>query len=81
MITKLYQNNRNPKKYIEVRRYADGHYVWKQFMLYFQGNVFFECRFYTGCSLKKYREGVWHRMRKSFIMEVLNDDYTLVKEA
>lgn len=26
----LYKNKRNENKFIEVRRYDDGHYVWKQ---------------------------------------------------
>lgn len=80
MTTKLYQNKDNARKYIEVRRYADGHYVWKQFILHFP-NTRFESRNYTGCSLKRVHTGVWHRMGKSFMMQVLNDDYTMVKEA
>ena len=72
-----YQNKKNPNKFIQIRRYADGHFVWKQYIRHFV-NTFFECRNYTGCSLKQVTKGVWHRINKVTMLSVL-EDYTLVE--
>ena len=77
MSTMIFRNNENSKKYIEVRRYADGHYVWKQFIRYFAGTRF-DSRYYTGCSSKRVRIGNWRRVTKTMLSEVLSD-YTRVE--
>ena len=69
MTTYVYQNNKNPKKFIEVRRYNCGHYVWKQFI----DIPTFNTRNYTGCSLKRSKIGTWHRMTKKAMLSVLED--------
>lgn len=79
METRLYQNKYNSHKYLEVRRYADGHYVWKQYIRNF-AHTFFDSKNYTGCSLKRVHTGVWHRVSKCWMVQVL-DDYVLVEEA
>lgn len=64
----VYRNKANSRKYIELRRYADGHYVWKQYI---------KCgdsKNYTGCSIKQNkRGGLWHRVSKQTFVEVLAD--------
>ena len=69
MTTKLYRH-RNSNKYIEVRRYADGHYAYKAFVTYFIPEF---GRNYLGCS--NWRKGKWHRCRKAFLDEVLDDRF------
>lgn len=69
METKLYRNNRNENKFIEVRRYGCGHYVWKQSIRHPEVNVIN----YNGYSLKRSHVGVWHRQRKGTIQEVLKE--------
>lgn len=59
----VYCNKNNSRKYIELRRYADGHYVWRQRV----GNN------YTGCSLSRASVGTWHRVNKQTFVEVLAD--------
>ena len=83
MIDWLYKNKRNENKFIEVRRYNDGHYVWKQSIrhkakLEKKSNIEIDILNYTGCSLKRCKKGVWKRQRKGVIDEVLND-YNIVK--
>lgn len=69
----LYVNQRNGKKYLAVKRYNDGHYVWQQFI---QGVG--EKPVYVGCNLRQNRRGgVWHRVGKKTMVEVLAD-YRLV---
>lgn len=64
----VYRNKDNSRKYIELRRYADGHYVWKQYIKY--GDF----RNYTGCNFKQNkRGGLWHRVNKQTFVEVLAD--------
>lgn len=65
----IYQNKRNPHKFIRVRRYRCGHYAWKQFI----ENTVTGVITYTGCSLKRSKKGVWHRVSKSTMLEVLED--------
>ena len=67
MKTMIYQNGR---KYLEVRRYADGHYVWKQFVEYTIPTV---GRNYMGCTLNRCHKGTWHRVTKRWLNEVLPD--------
>lgn len=33
----LYQNRHNEHKFLEIKRYDDGHYVWRQFMKWDNG--------------------------------------------
>lgn len=68
----IYQNKRNDNKFIEVRRYKDGHYVWKQYITHYISNSFISVT-YTGCSLKRIHRGVWHRVSKKTMLEVLQD--------
>ena len=53
-----YQNKLNPIKFIEVKRYDCGHYVWKQFLLTRNGTA---CRNYNGCILRRSHVGTWRR--------------------
>ena len=72
MTTKLY---RKGNKYLEVRRYDCGHYVWKQFTTY----TIPECgKNYLGCSFRRCHKGTWHRVTKRWLEEVL-PDYKEVK--
>ena len=68
----LYQNNRNKNKFIEVRRYKDGHYAFKQ---YIEGHPTLSTttRNYTGCSLKRAKVGTWHRVTKATLLQILED--------
>ena len=65
----IYQNKRNPHKFIRVRRYRCGHYAWKQFI----ENPVTGVITYTGCSLKRSKKGVWHKVNKPTMLEVLED--------
>lgn len=72
MRTYIYKNKRNANKYIDVRRYSDGHYAWKQF-IWVPGCK----RNYVGCSLKRAHVGTWSRVTKGTLLAVL-EDYELV---
>ena len=37
MTIKTYRNKRNPHKYIDVKRTADRHYMWRQRMVFDNG--------------------------------------------
>ena len=64
----VYRNKRNSRKYIELRRYADGHYVWKQYIKCGDGKN------YTGCSIKQNKKGgVWHRVSRQTMLECIED--------
>ena len=69
MTTKFY-SHRLGGKYLEVRHYADGHYVWKQFVTYAIPEW---GRNYMGCTLKRAHIGTWHRVTKRWLKEVLSD--------
>ena len=71
----IYQNKRNPHKFIRVRRYRCGHYAWKQFI----ENPVTGVITYTGCSLKRSKKGIWHRVSMMTMLEVL-EDYEYVME-
>lgn len=68
----IYQNKRNDNKFIEVRRYADGHYVWKQYITRYISTSFLGVN-YVGCSFKRVHIGTWHRVSKRTLEEVLAD--------
>ena len=69
--TQVFQNKRNPNKFIEVKRYKCGHYVWRQFI----ENEHTGIRNYTGCSIKRTRQGVWRRASRRTIQDTLQGDY------
>ena len=77
MMTKLYRNIYG-HKYIEVRRYADGHYAYKAFVTYFIPEF---GRNYFACGRKRAHKGTWARCRKVFLDEVLDKFYEEVDEA
>jgi hypothetical protein len=70
----LYRNNCNENKHIEVRVYADGHRVAKQYIATLSG------RNYTGTSIRRSHVGNWTRFTQKTLDTIL-EDYTLVKEA
>lgn len=71
----LYVNRMNNHKFIELRRYACGHYVFKQYVPY---SIPTEGKNYTGCTLRQNkRGGVWHRITKKFLVNLL-ENYELV---
>ena len=74
----LFRNNRNSNKYIQVRRYEDGHYVWKQYIAHELATGGQQI-VYTGCTIKNWAKGVWHRVSKRTMLEV-TADYMLVDE-
>lgn len=76
MMHRIFQNKRNPHKFIEVKRYNDGHYVWKQFI----ENTVTHTRTYTGCSLKRSKLGKWNRVNSDTLAEVIASDYVFVLE-
>jgi len=57
-----YRNKRNPNKIIDVKRTSDGHYLWRQRMVW--GNIV------NHVGTKK---GGFRRQRKATIDEVLMD--------
>ena len=75
MVTKLYRN-KDTNKYVEVRRYKDGHYAYKAFVTYFIPEF---GRNYLGC--KNAHKGEWHRCRKGFLIDVIDSRYEEVDEA
>lgn len=75
MRTILYRNG-DSNKYIEVRRYADGHYAYRAFITYFIPEF---GRNYLGC--KNAHRGEWHRCRKGFLEDVIDSRYQKVDEA
>jgi len=72
MRTYLFQNNDNSHKYLEVRKYADGHYVWKQYIRHF-AHTPFDSKNYTGCSLRRVHQGTWHRVSRQLVIAVLEN--------
>lgn len=72
MRTFIYQNKGNLNKYITVRRYKDGHYVWKQYIQTYVSTSSTVIN-YTGCSLKRSGVGTWHRVSKQTRDAVLQD--------
>ena len=71
----MFVNKKNDAKFLEIRRYACGHYVFKQFVPYY---IPCEGRNYMGCTLRQNRRGgVWHRISKKHLLNLL-EDYNLV---
>lgn len=68
MDIKTFRNNRNDHKFIDVKHYADGHYLWRQRMRWDNG-----VENHVGT-----RRGGFRRMRRWAILEVINGDYTEV---
>ena len=69
-----YRNKRNENKYIEVARYACGHYAFKQY-IYARNSD--NKKNYTGVALNRVHVGTWHRVTKSTLLEILGD-YNIV---
>lgn len=63
--TILYINKRNEHKVIELKRYSDGHYYWRQMMIFPNGVVN-----YVGS-----KSGRFFRVNKSTFLPVLTSDY------
>ena len=70
MEIKSYRNNRNENKYIDVKRTVDRHYMWRQRMSWSNGVTNY---------LGGHPKGGFHRVRKSWMDEVM-EDYTEVME-
>lgn len=65
----LYQNKRNPHKFIEVKHTNDRHYMWRQYLEWNNGVK----NFTTGTKL-------FRRYRKGNIADVINSDYVKLNE-
>ena len=63
MTIKTYRNKRNPHKYIDVKRTADRHYMWRQRMVFDNGVTN-----HVGTP-----KGGFRRQGKATIEEVLKD--------
>jgi len=72
---KTYQNKRNPNKFIEMKKYDDGHTVARQYMKWDTPEG--EVKNYNG---SKTNRGRYHRMGQRTLNEVL-DDYDEVESA
>lgn len=59
----LYQNKRNPHKFIELIRYSDGHYYWRQYI--------------SRAGVVNYTTKRYARVTKSTFLPVLTEDYQL----
>lgn len=64
-----YVNRRNPNKYVEVKKYDDGHTVSRQYMKWDtpQGEV----KNYTGA--RDAKRGRYFRTRKNTLNQILDD--------
>mgnify|MGYP003291031929 CR=1 FL=1 len=69
MEVNVYQNKKNPNKYIELKHYKCGHYVWRQFLHWNTTQV----TYYVGIGLHQ-RPKFW-RCRKCIVSDVLSTDY------
>lgn len=65
---KTYQNKRNPNKFIETKKYNDGHTVARQYMKWDTSEG--EVKNYNG---SKTNRGRYHRMGKNMLNDVLDD--------
>lgn len=74
-MTELYQNKRNPNKFIEVVHYKDGHYVWAQFITGYNPVLDKPVTNYTGTRHGKRRLS---RVHKATMKEVLHEEYKAV---
>lgn len=63
----LYRNKRNEHKFIVIKRFADGHYCYLQFLVYPNGVVN-----YMGCRLNRHH---FSRIHRATIIEVVKTDY------
>lgn len=70
-----YQNRRNPNKFIETRKYSDGHTVARQYMKWDTPNG--EVKNYTGA--KDAKRGRFARVNKDTLQSML-DDYDQIYE-
>lgn len=68
---RTFRNKRNQNKYLETKKYNDGHTVSRGYMRYedAEGN---EKRNYMG---SRSNRGRWHRMNQGTLNEVVKDDY------
>ena len=67
MIT-TYKNKRNEHKYIDVKHYKDGHYLWRQRIVFDNG-----VENHIGTP-----KGGFRRVSLRWIHEVLDSDYQIV---
>lgn len=65
-----YVNSRNENKYLEVMRYNCGHYAMKQYICARNSE---NKKNYTGAALNRVHIGTWHRVRKSLLVQILED--------
>ena len=65
----MFQNKRNPNKYIELKRYACGHYVARQFMKWVTPNGV--VKNYTGA--RNAKKGRYFRFHKTTLLDILED--------
>ena len=70
VITNIYQNKRNPNKYIEVRHYNCGHYVAHQYMFWEKTGI---------KNILGSRSGRFFRFKKATLNSILEDYILLVK--
>jgi len=68
MQKRTFRNKRNEHKFIEIKHYDDGHYVWRQQMRFPNGVI-------NDIGTKK---GGFRRVRKAWIAEV-KEDYEEVR--
>lgn len=68
---KTYVNKQNEHKYIETKKYKDGHTVWRQYMMWDNG-----IKSYNGCTMRAWKTGRWHRVRAKYAKYILDWDYT-----
>ena len=67
----LYQNKKNPNKFIELKRYPDGHYYWLEYMHWVNSA--------TGDEITNYIGGKrFARVTTSTFIPVLSDDYNYI---
>lgn len=67
----IYQNKYNPNKFIELKRYPDGHYYWRQYMHWVNGA--------TGDDIINYTGGKrFSRVTTQTFIPVLSDDYNFI---
>ena len=68
----IYKNKLNPNKYLEVKKYKDGHYMWKRSITLI--NRWGEpTEIYLDCPPSKQDIGLWKRVTKSKLLDILKD--------
>jgi len=73
---RTFQNKRNPNKYLESKKYKDGHTVSRQYMKWDTDRG--EVKNYMG---SKSNRGRWHRMNQRTLNDVVQDDYDEITSA